>query len=270
MPQFVLLRDDDTCYFTRPEQLERIYGRLWQAGIPVTVGLVPAMRGDTRVRHRVGAPYDPSIDKMFRGTKRAYLVADNVALCDDLHRRVFAEQVEIALHGYHHSYMECAYLQTPGAYALINQGRSVLEKHLPGLTIRSFIAPYDALSLEALFVAQTLGMSVCTSTRNIAKAFPDLNSYQAIRTPFAQALVTCDEYLFTHRGDPEQLLDTALARLDDEAVQVLTVANHYWMFFHDWADENSPLLSAWDRFVDVLLERDDLTFTTLGQLAPLL
>lgn len=270
MPKFVLLRDDDISHFTQPAQLQRLYGRLWEQRIPVMLAVIPAQRADTRVRHRVGAPHDPAIDVRHRGTQRAFMLADNVALCDFLHEKAISGLVEVALHGYHHSYMECAYLQTPRAYALINQGRSYLEKYLPGLRLRSFIAPYDALSLEALFVAQTLGLSVCTATRNIARAFPDLHSYSAQRTPFGQALVTCDEYLFTHRADPQRSLETALARLDDPAVEVFTVSNHYWTFYHDWADENAALLAAWDEFVSALLARDDLTFTTLGQLAALL
>lgn len=268
MPKLILLRDDDICYFTQPQHLQRLYSRLWDHDIPVTLATIPAIWGDTRVRHRLGAPHDPAIDRVYRGTERAYPLAENVALCDFLHAQVLADKVDVALHGFHHRYMECAYLQTPKAYALVHQGRTVLETHLPGLRIGGFIAPYDAMSLDVLYVAQTLGMNVCTSTRNVAKAFPTQQTYQAQRTPLGRVLVTCDEYLFNHRDAPQRCLELALARLANPAVEVLTISNHYWSFFYDWAGENTGLLRAWDAFVEALLARTDVTFVTLSQIDP--
>ena len=33
------IRDDDTSFFTRPDDLERVYGRYWGRGIPVSLAV---------------------------------------------------------------------------------------------------------------------------------------------------------------------------------------------------------------------------------------
>jgi hypothetical protein len=43
----VALRDDDTCFFTSPETLERVYGDLWDR-LPVCLATVPFAIGYER------------------------------------------------------------------------------------------------------------------------------------------------------------------------------------------------------------------------------
>src|SRR6188474_3008591 len=39
-PLRAAIRDDDTCFFTTPEALERVYGRYWDR-IPISLAVVP-------------------------------------------------------------------------------------------------------------------------------------------------------------------------------------------------------------------------------------
>ena len=111
----VIIRDDDISFFTSPAQLERIYGRLWSAGLPVCLSLVPDCCADTRVYWSDGNPHDPGIPPAYRGRAQCYAVADNRELCAFLNELAGAGLVEICLHGFTHTFFEFHHAR-PGSY----------------------------------------------------------------------------------------------------------------------------------------------------------
>lgn len=257
----IIIRDDDTSFFTRPDQLERIYGKLWEHNIPVALAVIPAQSGDTRVRHRSGAPYDPSIPPAYRGKSKNYPINENKILCEFLNEKVAHGLVQICQHGYEHTYMEFKNNNGVEIETAIQRGQKIFEQVFSNMIPKIFIAPYDHISHIAMKHVLENEFHLCTATHNLAfTPFAAMTTYQQRSINEKQSLFTCDEYIFNHRDDPEQCLQTALSRLDDPQVEVFIIANHYWTFFYDWAGENTALLSAWDRFVEVLLGRDDLQF----------
>jgi hypothetical protein len=140
------------------------------------------------------------------------------------------------------------------------EGKGILEEAFPDAEIKTFIAPYDRVSSVALEMILEAGFNVCTNSENL-KAIPALahiDAYQRNQVDGGRVLYTCDEYLFTHRDDPQDCLANARSRLQSE--NLLITANHYWTFFYDWDSVNRGLMTAWDQFVDDLLARDDATF----------
>ena len=99
----IIIRDDDTSYFTAPQRLETVYGRLWDAGIPVCLAVIPQVYGDTRVYWTDGNPHDPGIPPAYRGTGKTYSILDNPELCAFLNQKIAAGLVEVCLHGNTHS-----------------------------------------------------------------------------------------------------------------------------------------------------------------------
>lgn len=269
----IIIRDDDTSFFTQPAQLERVYGKLWAQGKPVALAVIPAQTGSARVMHRVGAPYDPSIPPPYRGTARAYPVDDNEGLCAFLSEKARSGLVELCQHGFTHQYMEWDIVHDDAQKLealmghMIHTGRAIFDIAFASQP-RTFIAPYDHISVAALIYLRDIGYHVCTAAHNLVHTpYAQMATYQHRAINDGQSLFTCDEYLFNHRDDPQSCLQTALSRLDDPNVETVIIANHYWTFFYDWAGENAALLAAWDDFVDVLLARDDLQFTTFSRYA---
>lgn len=262
----VIIRDDDSSFFTPPEHLQRVYGRLWDAGIPVSLAVIPAHRADTRVLHRVGAPFDPSIPPQFRGENFSELITENRALMAFLRPLVARGQVEICMHGIGHEYMEFRTKDHAKQRELmLKQALRIFKDAFSQVSIKTFIAPYDEITTEACsLLFNIFGWNLCTRTPNLRDFVPEMRTYQAMQLDAGNWLFTCDEYLFNHRADPQEILKTALSRLDDPAVETLVIANHYWCFFYDWVGDNRPLLAAWDQFVGELLKRDDLRFTTFA------
>ncbi|GAB4555473.1 MAG: hypothetical protein OHK0023_26790 [Anaerolineae bacterium] len=259
----VIIRDDDTSFFTQPSQLEAIYGRLWEQGLPVCLAVVPAPRGDIQVRHRLGTPFDPGIPPQYRGQARAFPLADNPALCEFLNRLAQQGLVEVCLHGYHHSYLEYLNPDADVIHQKLTDGLRELRAALPDARIETFIAPYDRMSPTAVKSVLEAGLNVCVSAMELAFVPPlnGLSTYQSAQLGSGPKVFTCDEYLFTHREAPDRSLETATTRLNTEALFVCT--NHIWCFFHDWQPTARPdLLAAWKSFVAALLQAQDSVHVT--------
>lgn len=261
-----IVRDDDTSFFSSPQLLERIYGRLWDAGYPVCLAVIPAQQGNVRVLHREDQRFDPSIPPQYRGADQSHLLIDNPELCAYLNEKARAGLVEIMLHGYAHSYHEFKSDDVDAIRRKLVGGKTLLQQAFPDAKIRTFIAPYDTLSKTALELVLEHGFNLCTHSDNL-KPFPPLarmDSYQARRLPGGLAMFTCDEYLFTDKATPQTCLNNALQRHDSE--ELLILANHYWTFYNDWAGELPAMHRHWDAFLDVLLaEREIVTFSSYAE-----
>src|SRR5436190_21369270 len=87
----VALRDDDTCYFTPPETLERVYHDVWDR-IPVCLATVPYAIGYERA----------GIAREHWHSSQAFPLDENRDLLPFLRATIAAGRATIALHGYTH------------------------------------------------------------------------------------------------------------------------------------------------------------------------
>ena len=67
------IRDDDTCFFTQPEQLEQAYGRITECG-PVSLAVIPFCRAGT----------NKAVPEKFRGSGSVHPLHKNPALIEYL------------------------------------------------------------------------------------------------------------------------------------------------------------------------------------------
>lgn len=260
----VILRDDDTSFFTTPQMLEQIYRPFWARGIPVSLAVIPAQNSATRVLHRPNLPHDPGIPPPYRGRDVDHPLHDNPALCEFLNAKAKAGLVEICLHGYRHSYHE--YLEMPPDQIAthLEQGLALLRAALPDAPIHTFIAPYDVMSAPAVEQVLARGYHLCTNSANLGEhsLLAGMQSHEQRTLPGGQHVTTCDEYFFTHRDAPQDCVARAQERLAQR--ELVVIANHYWCFFYDWGT-GTPLLEAWLEFADDLLNRVDIEFATFGR-----
>jgi peptidoglycan/xylan/chitin deacetylase (PgdA/CDA1 family) len=259
-----IIRDDDTSFFTRPEQLETIYGRLWERNIPVCIAVIPAQRADVRVQHRPGIPFDPSIPPQYRGQDKEFPVTENRELCAFLNQKAREGLVEIVLHGYSHEYMEFTSEDYEWIGTKLRDGRQILEAAFPDAQIKTFIAPYDRISRRAMGMVLGFWYNLCTATRNLLEIpeLADMGPYQFRNDGPRRFLYTCDEYLFTHRDPPQDCLANARERL--RTASTLIVGNHYWCFYYDWGEVNGAMVDSWYQFLDDLLAQSERRITTFA------
>ena len=254
----IIFRDDDTSYFTAPERLQAVYGRVWAAGLPVCLAVIPRVYADTRVYWTAGNPHDPGIPPEYRGATRNFAVSDNRALCDFLNEKAAAGLVEICLHGYSHTFFEFISHDRSLIRRKLEQGMDLLQRAFPAADIKTFIPPYDRLSPVALEELIAAGFHISTMSHNLAPlpALPQISGFRAGRINQRQLLYVCDDYLFSCQRDPAESLRLARAALAEE--DLIIVCNHYWMFFHPWKPQpNAADISAWQSLLDGILEADD-------------
>ena len=87
----IALRDDDTCYFTAPEELEGVYHDVWDR-VPVCLATVPRAVG----YERAGIPRE------HWQSGEAFPLSQNRELVPFLEDAIARRRVTIALHGYTH------------------------------------------------------------------------------------------------------------------------------------------------------------------------
>ena len=136
----VALRDDDTCYFTSPEELQRVYHDVWDR-VPVCLATVPNAIGYER----------RGIPQQHWRSGIAFPLVQNTALVSLLRDHCARGRVSIALHGYTHEDFPGGYefQAAPDPERRVREGLAHLQSTLQ-TTISIFVPPHNALSKRAL------------------------------------------------------------------------------------------------------------------------
>jgi len=147
------VRDDDTCCFTAPADLERVYRDVWDR-VPVCLATVPFAVGYPRA----GIP-----ESAWHSGRRCPL-EENRELVAWLRTKIAERRVTVALHGYtHEDYPNGFEFQAaPDLDRRIAAGRAYLERLL-GAPIRVFVPPHNALSKRGLDAVSRAGLNVLGS-----------------------------------------------------------------------------------------------------------
>ncbi len=133
------IRDDDTCYFTTPEDLKNAYGDLW-GKIPISLAVIPFVKARK-------APYIP---KEYWNTGKEYPIGENDELVSFLKREIKKGNVSIMLHGYNHEYYpQPEFVAGKNLKEKIIKGKRYLEE-LFEVEIRTFVPPSNTMSKEAI------------------------------------------------------------------------------------------------------------------------
>ena len=146
-----LIRDDDACALTRPEEIEQCYSRLWDEipiGLSVTPFRIPEKTG-------FGMP-EKRID-----LNEPHPLGENGEMVAFLRQQIAAGRIFIALHGYHHARVlgEPEYVGGHDLVQKTREGRSYLEGLL-GCPITTFIPPNNAVGKEGLGAVVKAGLNL--------------------------------------------------------------------------------------------------------------
>src|SRR4051812_19719144 len=151
------IRDDDTCYFTDPAELERVYHDVWDR-VPVCLATVPFAIG----YERVGIPRERWHDG------EAFALERNSALTGLLKSLVAEKRATIALHGYtHQDYADGFEFQAaPDPERRVADGLRYLRETL-GATLSIFVPPHNAMSRRGLAAVGAAGLNILGSFLSI-------------------------------------------------------------------------------------------------------
>jgi hypothetical protein len=232
----ILVRDDDANATTDPAKLERAYAPLLDAGIPVNFAVVPEVALDTPgpdgAREGFISPDFPE------GSGRVPLTAET-PLATWL--RLHSGLADVFVHGLSHSRRrggaEFGSLTAMEAGDLLRQGLSTLERALDRRPV-AFVAPWDAMSREALLSANALFDLVSIGWvgpgRLPVSAWP---AHWLERLTRAQVLRLRRGWILRHggcrirEGTPAEEVPSILRDLTGRA-SVAVVVLHHWQLWH--------------------------------------
>ena len=143
------IRDDDTCFFTTPDDLERAYGAITERG-PVSLAVVPYCRAGS----------NKAVPEALRNAGSVHPLHENPALVRYLRHRVSAGRFEIMLHGYYHDDVHGQpefSVDDRDLERRVVEGRRYLEELLD-TTVRVFVPPHNAIGRRGLRAVARAGL----------------------------------------------------------------------------------------------------------------
>jgi hypothetical protein len=145
------IRDDDTSFFTRREQLIRAYEGIWERA-PVSLAVVP-FHGRTRTE---GIP-----PEYWSGENQLYPLADNSDLIAFLREQKAKKRVSIMMHGYSHVDEADGYEFETGndLQRKAREGKQYLEEVF-GVPLRAFVPPHNKLSATGYRAVTHAGLDI--------------------------------------------------------------------------------------------------------------
>jgi len=172
------LVDHDTNYFTKSEQLESVYGKIWDK-MPVSLSVVPF-----HACTKSGA-----IPREYWQGDRIFPIGENKELVEFLKRKISENEVSILMHGYNHRDYENGYEFEVGEnlYQKVKKGKKYLEE-LFEVEIKTFAPPHNALSKEGMkaVIANKLNILGSYSFRVFQRPFQPRNIFYFLKRKFFQ------------------------------------------------------------------------------------
>jgi hypothetical protein len=266
----VAIRDDDTCYFTSPEALERVYSDVWDR-VPVCLATVPFAIG----YERAGIPRE------HWRSGEAFALERNAELTAHLKQRLRERRVTVALHGFTHQDFPDGFefQAAPDPERRVLEGLTYLRRTLDA-AIAIFVPPHNSLSKRGLAAVSAQGLNLLGSFLSFRPSMRPwdartLGNWWRVRRfrahtgrtrqdrfvyPFVLRYARHAEF-GCHGLVPGTTLDELVSGFD-EARRVggdFCLATHYW-------EVDQTLKDVMRRFLDYAAARDDVRFVTAEEL----
>ena len=266
----VALRDDDTCYFTEPMLLERVYGDVWDRA-PVCLATVPHVIGYER----------PGIPSKHWRSGEAFALDRNGELVDSLRHLVASRRATIALHGYtHEDYPDGYEFQAaPDPERRIRDGLRHLRETLR-TEISVFVPPHNALSKRGLAAVSGAGLNILGSFLSFRpsmrawdrRTFQNWWSVRRFRRSTGRK--KHDRFVYPHLlryrnhaefGCHDLIPGTAIEQLMRGFDEARSCGGHFCLATHHWEidDRMAGVLRA---FVDYAGRHAETRFVTVEEL----
>jgi hypothetical protein len=268
----ILVRDDDTNYFTSERMLESIYSEAWAQGYKVSLSVVPIQKGVN----------DISVPPGSRESNRYYSIADNESLTGYIRKKVDQNVVEVIQHGLSHEKVDGIRGEFGGNLGKkdeIEKGLNIIRQAF-GMVPKFFVPPGEDISNQNIIASleqglipiyretlfdQILRLGFIPNLVKIAGMKLVLNRYNNIDTDekfgvqfIKPVLISPKKNVITWslpkiRGSHITSLE-CLFNLTNRIINVCTqyrvpacIINHYHLYYYDWNSTitKGELFKAW-------------------------
>jgi len=250
----LVFRDDDISYFSSPQVLWRLYGRLWEARKPVVFGVIGEITIPNLLPHLGNAP-DPNVPAQFAHDSGSFSLCDNTALVELLGAKARQGLIQPAVHGWTHEYAEFERHDRATLEDRLDKACALMEG-IAGYRPRFFIPPYEMLSTSARQLLDDRRLGVFAHSRCLGECPATIalshDRRFAIVDRAGTISIACDIYLFPIDdlgGRDETVLSKALGGGFGEFV---VCALHSWSF----RDATADRWKQWDQMVEAVLDQD--------------
>lgn len=259
------LVDHDTNYFTKPEQLENVYKKIWDK-IPICLSIVPF-----HACTKSGA-----IPQEYWQGDRIFPIGENKKLVEFLKSKISENKVSILIHGYSHKDYENGHEFEVGdrLYEKVKEGKKYLQE-LFQVEIKTFAPPHNSLSKEGMkaVIANKLNILGSFSFRLSQRPFQLKNlSYFLKRRSFQRKNRTFFYPFLMQFSDHSELDCCSLipsTRLED-LIQKLDLARRYNGDFclatHYWEVELDMLQRLYV-FIDYVLKDQSVEYFDANEIS---
>jgi Uncharacterized protein conserved in bacteria (DUF2334) len=286
----ILVRDDDTNYFTRPEMLDSIYSKSWIQGFKVSLSTIPMQKGIN----------DPCVPPQKRKSDLTYPIIENQPLIKYLKKKIQQGSVEVLQHGVNHAHDKShrgEFAANSISKEQILKGREIISTAF-GTEPKFFVPPGEDISQRNLELISHLGMTPIY--RNIifdsflrTRYVPSILKTFALMIMIDNSILTKESNLAFPKPVNIELLDrnitwslpsskfmnqpssASLSELTsfmiDRCNKLRTpvcILNHYHSYFFDWNSTitKNELFKSWSNLLQSFNELDfgwKVDFTTL-------
>jgi peptidoglycan/xylan/chitin deacetylase (PgdA/CDA1 family) len=278
----ILIRDDDTNFFTSPEMLEAVHSISWEKKFKVSLSIISHQKGIN----------DVCIPPEFRQSGLHYSLAENQGLVTFLRTKLKLGLIEILQHGYSHSPVESEFRGEFGSNrqaenfkvrSNLRRGKLLIEE-LFGEPPRFFVPPYDDISYSNIKMVIENNLIPIYGQENIHRVFrssfvPSMIKKMIARRIFEKfrtsafiipvAVDIKDDRImlslsrlglkFEMLDSPEKFLESINDFLYSPSFKKnrkipLCIINHYHQYFYDWSNSvtRTEMFSVWRKLIDLL------------------
>ena len=273
----ILIRDDDTNFFTKTNMLESIYSKAWEDGYKVSLAIVPFQGGIN----------DICVPPDTRFTDSHYSIADNKALICYLKDKIRSGTIEILQHGLSHhitnngrgEFGENSYKKED-----IELGRNVIKEALQ-VDPRFFVPPGEDISEENLMALIELGLIPIyrqtffdtflrnsfvpayikhIATRALAARYKNRTSngnwaIQLLKPVLISVGSDTISWSLASVKSANSTSIESLSELTDKVIESCSISrnpiciiNHYHIYYYDWDSSitRKDLFQAWKRILE--------------------
>jgi hypothetical protein len=277
----IVIRDDDTNFFTPTNMLESIYSGAWSKGFKISLSVVPFQRGID----------DISVPPAMRTSGKYYSIAESRALVRYLQDKVSSGQIEILQHGLSHDYSDGIRGEFGGKLDRkmdIIRGKKILNQAF-GIEPKFFVPPGEDMSKKNLKgLTEERLVPVCRGTlfdrfmkTNYLPNFAKEAALHVYRRRYANVGTGSEDFGFQlirpvnlhSEGDTitwsiptvmslkktasvDSLIESAKRIIDTSFRKrsPISIINHYHVYFYDWSPSITRinLYNAWLKIIESL------------------
>lgn len=144
------IRDDDTSYFTSPEELENCYSDIWDV-CPISLSVIPFVKGRWDIAIKEYLETYRIKDITLQDKNKIFPIGENDALVTFLQKKIRENRISINIHGIHHrgDINGKEFLTNKDLTDELAKGIKYLENLLK-VKIKIFVPPHNIVSKEGL------------------------------------------------------------------------------------------------------------------------